>query len=143
MPARQQISLQPSLALMLAEHLHHPALQSQMLIARNRFRDPLPFRHLKDGIQTIRHRLIRPKDAEILLVVIQLDHIANEFAQNARIFRVGRPGLGQIDPIRLKFRHPQRPQQQSPIGVRIGPHSTSAARRQLSQLFAESSFLIE
>ena len=43
----------------------------------------------------------------------------------------------------VEVRHPQVPQQDAPVGVRVGPHPPVALGRQFSQLGHEPAVLVE
>ena len=53
MSAGEQITLQPALAEMLAQHLHHPAILSQVNIVRLGALHPDPFGHLEHRIEAV------------------------------------------------------------------------------------------
>ena len=54
----EKISLQPALASMLAQHLHHASLGREELIDLDRLGIPLPIGHFKDSFQTIGDGLV-------------------------------------------------------------------------------------
>ncbi len=81
MPAGEQIAFEPAFALMLAQHLHDPAVQGEKLIVVLRPGVPLPVGHLKHGVQAIGKRLVGAEDSEIALLPVELGHIAQEHAQ--------------------------------------------------------------
>src|SRR5689334_7615924 len=83
MPARQKISLQPSLALMLAEHLHNAAVRRKMIVPRQRFGNPGTIGDFQRILPTVRVVLVRTEAPEISSVHVQLHHIAQEPAHNA------------------------------------------------------------
>ena len=111
-PAGQQVAFQPALALVLAEHrVQHAAGGREELVILDFARVPLTVGDLKDRAQQIRERLIRAEDAEIALILVQLDHIAQELAQHERILAVD--GTGR--------RHAHR------VGVEVGHAAGRAA----------------
>ena len=69
-PAGQQIALQPSLALMLAElGVEHAAVGSEELVVIDLARVPLPIGDFEDVAEQVRQRLVGTEDAEIALVL--------------------------------------------------------------------------
>src|SRR5680860_1659488 len=84
MSAREQISFEPSFALVLAQHLHHPAVRRDVVVARNDFRGRTTVRHLEHGAPTVRRCFVRTEHAERFGV--QFHHIADHLALNARRF---------------------------------------------------------
>ena len=43
MPAREQVALEPALALVFAEHLHHPPVGGEVIVGRDNLGRPLLF----------------------------------------------------------------------------------------------------
>ena len=93
MPPSQQITLQPTFALVLAEHgVQHASRGREKFIVVDFARFPLAVSDLKHRAQEIRERLIGTEDAKIALLLIQLDHIAQELTQHQRILAVNSAG---------------------------------------------------
>src|SRR6266550_3251913 len=65
--AGEQITLQPSLTHVLAQHFHHAAIPRQVLVDRESFLHPDFIRSLIYGIETVRCSFIRAKDAEVCM----------------------------------------------------------------------------
>src|SRR5665213_2137395 len=86
MPPCEQVALQPSLALMLAEHrVQHTARRCEPLIIPH-YRDfPLPVSILKNRTQFIRHGFIRAEYTEVFMVLIEFYYIAKEESQHSGI----------------------------------------------------------
>ncbi len=53
MPAGQQVALQPTLTLVLAQHLHHTSAAGKELVTRHGRGVPLPLGHLEYRLQAI------------------------------------------------------------------------------------------
>ena len=85
MPPGEQITLQPTLALVLAEHLHYPAIGRKEFIVLDRLSFPLPIGNLKNGVQSIGERFIGTKNPEVPLVLVKLNHVAQEFSEHVGI----------------------------------------------------------
>ncbi len=116
-PAGQQVSLEPSLALVLTEDFHHAAILGEEFISLHLLRVPLSRRRFKDRVQPIRQGLVRPEDAEVALILILPDDIPQECPQHARVLRIDRAGRRHLDRILAA------------VGVRVRPHPPRAARR--------------
>ena len=88
-PSGEQIALQPTLALVLAEHLHHAAGRGEKLVSRHGRGVPLARGHFKERFQAVGKRLVGTEDPEILLPVVELRHVAQE-PSRARAYRPAR-----------------------------------------------------
>src|SRR5208337_207199 len=78
-PTSEQITLQPTLALMLAEHrVQHASGGREEFIILNLARVPLTVSDFKNCAEKVRERLIRAEDAKVTLLQIQLGHITQE-----------------------------------------------------------------
>ena len=64
----QQVSLEPSLALVLGEHLDNPSVGSQMIVVGEDLRLPGPIGHFEDVLKPVRGRFVRTEDPESLWV---------------------------------------------------------------------------
>ena len=93
-PPGQQVALEPALALVLGEHLHHPARAGQVLVdlGREELGVPLLGGHVEDGLQPVRRRLVGPEDAEV--VRVEPHHVGQPPAQHPGGLRDRRPGAG-------------------------------------------------
>ena len=143
-PAGQQIALQPTLALVLAEHrIQHTSGGREKFIILYFPRVPLTIGRFKDRAQQIRKRLIGTEDAEVTLILIQLGHVTQELAQHERILAVHGAGRRHLHRVNVEVGHAQIAKQKSPVGVRIGPHPPVALGRQFGQFRFETSIFIE
>ena len=95
-PPGEQVSLQPTLALVLAEHLHHAPLGREEYIILYRLGFPLPIGDFKDGFQTIGDRLVGTEKAEIPRLLVQLDHVTQERSQHMDIAGIAAVGAGTL-----------------------------------------------
>jgi hypothetical protein len=144
MPAGQEISFQPPLALVLAEHrVQHAAVGREELVVLHFARIPLAVGDFKDRAEQVRQRLIRSEDAEIARLLIQLHDISQELAEHHRILPVHRAGRRDMHRMIAEVRHFQIVQQNAPVGVGIGAHSPIADRRQLGQLRIQPAVRVE
>ena len=86
--AGEEIALEPTLALMLAEHLHHAAVRRQMFVARHRCRPPtVASVTSKTRAETVRSCLVRPEDAEVSLVQRSAASRPQKLPEHARRLR--------------------------------------------------------
>ena len=128
-PPGQQISFQPTLALVLAEHrVQHASGRREEFIIFYFPGVPLTVGDFKNRAQEIRECLIGTEDPEIALILIQLGHVTQELTQHERILGGNRAGRRHIDRVEVKIRHAQIAQQNAAVGVRIGAHPPVALR---------------
>ena len=140
----QQIALEPSLALMLAEHgVQDATLRREKLIVVDFAGVPLTIGDFKDVAEQVRKRFVRTEDAEVALVLVEARHIAKEFAEHHRILRADGARRGDRDRMIAKVRHLQIAQKNAAVGVRVGAHPTRALRRQLGEFGSQRSVRIE
>ena len=123
MPAGEQIALEPALAEMLAQHLHHAAVLGEMNVIGLDAFHPDALGHLEHGIEPVRGGLVRSHDAEIPRLRVELDDVAQEFSELARGLADRAAGAGHVDGILAEIRQLQLALQQAAIGVRIGAHA--------------------
>ena len=138
MPSGEQIAFEPTFTLMLAEHFHDPSVGGKKLIIRFRPGFPLAVGDLKNSIQAVGKRLVGTKNPEIALLLIKVDHLAQEFSQNMGVGGLGGSGRGHIHRKISKIGHNQVAQQQPAIGVRISAHPPVAFRCKLGQFGQET-----
>ncbi len=143
-PPGEQISFEPTLALVLAEHRVQDASgRRQQFVILYCPGVPLTIGDLKDRSQEIRDRLIGTEDPEVALILIQLDHVTQEPAQYERILRLNHAGCRHVHRVDVEVRHAQIAQQNAAVGVGIGSHPSLAFRRQFGQFRQETAALIE
>ena len=78
MPAGQEIALEPALALVLAEHLHHPPVGGEVVVPRIGLGDPGAVGDLERVLPAVRVVLVRAEQPEVPRLHVQLHHIAQE-----------------------------------------------------------------
>ena len=121
--AGQDVALEPALALVLAEHLHHPPGRGQVLVDGLHGRVPLLAGGLVDGWgESVGGGLVRAEDAEVVRVVP--DHPRQPLAQHAGRFPGSRTPLGRVDRLRVlvEVREPQRDGELSAVAGRVRAH---------------------
>ena len=70
MPAGQQVSLQPALALVLAEHLHHPAVRDEVVVFRVDVGHVAAVGHFKHVLPAVRVVFVGAEQAEVFAVQV-------------------------------------------------------------------------
>ena len=78
MPSRQQITFEPALALMLAEHRPSPVRRAREIRRSAKSPPPTAVGRFEEGFQSVGKGLVRSKNAEVPLLTVELDHIAKE-----------------------------------------------------------------
>jgi hypothetical protein len=126
----QQVAFEPALALVLAEHFHHPAVRREMVVAGHDLRGRTAVGHLEHGVPAVRVGLVGAEHAEV--VGVALHHVADELPCTRVASASPRPARHR-DGIVAEVRHPQVAQQQAAVGVRVGAHAALAFGRQLGQ----------
>ena len=140
-PPGQQVALQPALAQVFAEHLHHPARPGEVLIEAV---DPvLPdlVRDLVDVLQAVGGGLVRAEQPERLRV--QADHVPQPGAEGDHRADAFDTGLGNVDGVPGVVRKCQRAQQQPAVGMRRGAHPELAVRGVFGDLRVQAAVFIE
>ena len=125
-PAGQEIALEPALALVLAEHLHHPPVGGEVVVPRMGLRDPGAIGHLEHVLPAIRVALIGTEQPEVPRLHVQLHHIAEESAHDPGRFGRDGAGGGHRDGVVAEIREPQISEEQAAVGVRVGAHAAAA-----------------
>ncbi len=131
-PAGEQVSLEPALAQMLGEHLHHAAVGPRFSSS-----GPVSASHAlsvdsNTAAEPVRRGFVGPHQAEP--VGVAGDHVAKERAEHAggfggsgRRFVHGDGVIGEVGQVEVA-------QQQPAVGVRVGAHPALPGRRQRPQL---------
>src|ERR1700678_3809050 len=84
MTSGEEISFEPALAQMLAQHLHDAPRDAEIDVDIFDFGHPFLAGDLVDGVQPVRRRLVRAKKPKIPLVEIELHHVATKISENPR-----------------------------------------------------------
>ena len=121
-PAGQQITLEPALALVFGQHLHHPAGAGQMLVdlGAEELGVPLFVGHVEHRLQPVGRGLVGPEDAEV--VGVEPDHLGEPPPEHPGGLGGRRAGRGHVDAVVAEVRQPQILEQQSAVGVRVVAH---------------------
>ncbi len=141
MPAGEQITFQPALAQVLAQHLHHSAVGRHVVVGLHDFRHGTAIRDVENGVPAVGRGFVRAEHAEVLRVALQ--HVANKFPLNACCFGLGRAGLGDIDRVVAEIWQTQIPQEHPAVGMRVGAHPARPFRRKGRQFRAQLAGSVE
>src|SRR5690242_12170896 len=80
----KQVTFEPALAHMLAQHLHNPSFTAEMFVHRQDLLHPLLVSRLVKGFQPIRGGFVGTKHAKIPGVQVKLHYITEKSAQYPR-----------------------------------------------------------
>ena len=87
-PSGAAVALQPTFALVFAEHrVEDAALRREELVIADLLRIPLAIGDFKDRLQEIGDCLIGPEDTEIAFVLVQFGNVAQEEPRTQRVLR--------------------------------------------------------
>ena len=143
MASGQQIAFQPSLAHMLAEDLHHPAGLREIFVHWQRPGHP-GFADAGNRVaEAVRGRLVRPEDAEVLLLLIGFHDGVKQLPQNPRGFDVLLSAALDFDRKITEVGHFQGFQQQAAVGVGVHAHAPAALGRNPGQFGAQRALFVE
>src|SRR5262245_56006032 len=99
MPARQEISLEPALALVLRQHLHHSPIGAKAIVVRQDLGYPSAVGNVEDVLPAIGVVLVRTEEAKVVRSQVELHHIAEEGAHDARCLHIYRSGARDVDSV--------------------------------------------
>ena len=131
-PPGQQVTLEPALAQVLRQHLHHPAVRGQLVIARDDLPVEGPAGHVEHRVKPVRGRLVRSPQPEG--PGVPRDDVPQEGAEHAGVLRLRAAGRRDRDRVVPEVGHVQVVQQQTAVGVRVGAHPPVVRRRQPGDL---------
>ena len=139
--AGEEVPLEPALAEVLGEDLHHPAVGRKMLVERIRLRDPGAIRGGEHVSEAVGRRLVGAEEPEV--VAVAGDDVAEEAAEHARRLAERRRGLLHLDRVVAEVGQDEVVQQQAPVRVRVGAHPAIAGRSLRGQLGQQPAVLVE
>jgi hypothetical protein len=142
-PSRQQVPLEPALALMFAEDLHHPAVGREMIVFGIDIRHVAAIGDLQHILPAVGIVLVGAEQPEVFIFHVQPHDVPKIPAHLARGLGDRGSGTGHIDRVVAKIGQLQIFQQQSAVGVRVVAHPAVAFRRQLGQFRFESAVGVE
>src|SRR5262249_39086985 len=140
-PTRQQVALEPALALVLGEHFDDASFWGLVLVGRQPGGHPLPVGHLEDGAQAVRLRLVGAEDAEARRVAAY--DVPQPDAEDARRLAERRAGSGDLDGVIAEVRDGEVAEELAAVRVRVRAHPARPPRGKLGQLRHEAAVLAE
>ena len=143
MAAGQEIALEPALALVLAQHLHHPPVGGEVVVPREGLRGPGAVGDLERVLPAIRVVLVRAEEPEVSGLHVELHRVPEEPAHDPG--RLGHEGARCLHRhgVVAEIRQAQVPEEQPAVGVRAGAHAAGAAGGQVGQLGPEAAAVVE
>ena len=134
-PPGEQVALQPALAQVLRQHLHHPAVRGEVVVPGDGLGVPGAVGRLEQRRQPVGRGLVGTHDPE--RAGVGAHHVAQVLPRH-----VGRrtgPGarVRDVDGVVAELRQQQVLQQRSAVGARVRAHPTVAGRCQRGQVRAE------
>ncbi len=142
-PAGQQIALQPALALVLAEHLHDPAVRREMVVPRIGFRHPGAIGDVERVLPAVRVVLVRAEQTEIARLHVHLHDVAQEVSHHPGGLGIRSPRRLHLDRVVAEIRQFQVAQHQAAISVRVGAHAASAAGGEFGEFRPQAAVIVE
>ena len=137
----QQVAFQPALAQVLGQHLHHPPVRGEVIVAGHRGRVPGAVGRLEHRREPVGRGLVRAHQPEP--VGVRGDDVAQERAQHPG----GLAGLGRgaVNRHRVvaEVGHHQVAQQQPAVGMRVGAHPPVPRGASACKLRDQPSALVE
>ena len=131
-PPGQQVALEPPLAHVLGQHLHHPAPLGHVVVPRHDHALELlarsPRRRRSSRLDSVSSG---PNSRKFCRVVP--DHVAQPGAEHPGGLRGRRAGRGDVHGVVAEVGQPQVAQEQAAVGVRVRAHPPVAARGQRGQ----------
>ena len=140
----EQVALEPALERVLGEHFHDPAVRREFAavgVHRQVVGEPGLLARLVDGIELVRGRLVRAEHAEV--VGVELEDVAQELAELARVLDLGHAGLLHRHGVVAEIGHAQRTAQPAAVRVRVRAHAARTLRRQCLELLDQPAVCIE
>src|SRR5450755_1182127 len=141
-PAREQVTFQPALALVLAQHFHYPSGGREEFVVGYGGALPLTVGRLKEGFEAVRERLVRAEHTEISLLAVSLFHIAQETPQHMCIADAAYARRGHLDRVIAEIRHPEIVEQHAAVSVGIRAHTPVTFGRKVGKFRSEAALFI-
>jgi hypothetical protein len=139
--AGEQVTLEPALAEVLGEDLHHAPVHRQVIVAVQHLCLPHAVGDLEHVAEAVGGGLVGPHQAKALGVA--RDDVAQEASEHACGLARARARPRDIDRVIAKVGHLQIAQQEASVGVRVGAHAPLPLGCQRRQLGTEGPALVE
>ena len=138
-PARQRVPLQPALAQVLAEHLHHPAVGTEVVVGLQHREHERPVGHLEHRLQPVARRLVGREQPERVRGGVQ---VAHQLPRRHRVADQRPPAPLELHLVRRQLDRRQRLAQPA-VRVRRRGHPLVADGRERPELGDEPAGLVE
>ncbi len=125
-PAGEEVALQPALAGVFGEDLHHAAVPVQVLVDREEFGLPGLAAGVEDGLQPVGGGLVRADEPEVAAGRGVVHDLFEEVAEDAGRLVQGRARLVDGDGEPVEGRDRQVPYEETAVGVRAGAEALGA-----------------
>ena len=142
-PPGEQVAFEPALAGVLAQDLHDPAVGGQAVVLGEGVRHPYAVGDLEDRAETVGRGLVRSEHAEVSALEVAPHDVPQEPPHDAGALAHGPAGPRHIQGIVAEVRHPEVLEQESAVGMGVGPHAPRPVGGQRRQLRHEPSGLVE
>ena len=103
--AGEQVTFEPALALMFAQHLHDPSIGRDVIVVGDDFSGGATVGDLEHRVPAVRRCLVRAEHAEVSGV--ELQNVPDELALHPRRFGVNQARLRHLDGVFAKVGHAQ------------------------------------
>ena len=145
MPAGERVALEPALAEVLGQHLHHPAVGRDVIVASGRASMQAAVLDLEHGAEPVAVRLVGTEQPEVRASGFVRVDVAQQLTERAGgLVRCSRPGaVDRRRRSRAKSGRSSGGQQPAAVGVRVRAHAQVARRGQRGQLGDEPAVLVE
>ena len=139
----KEITFEPALAHVLAQHFHHATVRGEVDIHWFNGRHPLFSSGLINCLETIRSGLVRPYQTEVSFLGILPDDIAEKSAQHTSGLSLSSSRFFDLHRIFAEVWHGERLKQQPAIGVRIHAHAPASGWGHRRQVGFQLSMAVE
>ena len=142
-PAGQQIALEPALAEVLAQDLHHAAVGRQVVVPGLDLGAPRPVGHLEHVGQAIGGGLVRSEEPEVPAALVEPEHVAQVAPEHAGGLAGRTRRRRDLHGVVAVVRQLEVARQEPAVGVRVCPHPALPGGGQRAELWAQGAALVE
>ena len=134
MPPGQEVTFEPALTQVLAEHFHHSTIRRDVIVDFDGSAEKAAVLDVEYAVQSVRIGLVRAEHAEVRLLGIARKDVPQQGSKGTRRFVALDGGSWDVERIAAESRQVKFYQELAAVGVRIGAHSRVAPRCQCSEL---------
>ena len=142
MAAGEEVSLEPPLALVLGEDLHHPAIGGQVIVAGHAV-SASHVRSVTSNTFCSRFDEVSSGPKRRKVDGLSVDDVAEERAEYPSRLAHDRPRAGYVDSVVTEVGQLEVGQQEAAVGVRVGAHSPLADRGEVADGLDRGTVLVE